>query len=511
MTEKLMLDKLIKGMLVGGWQAIPFFLDNQVVVDSRQCNPGDFFIALSGDRFDGHNFLSEVAKIRASGAMIEENVFIHAISSLVIDETNCWWKKIPIITVPNTRQSLIDFAYAWRRQYDPVSIIVIGSNGKTTVKEMIASICREAVGPYRMLASKGNFNNSIGLPLSLLRLRENIKLAVFEIGMNHPGETILLAKAACPDIVVINNAQREHQEHMKTVYAVAVEHASAISALDNNGVVVIPSDDLFANIWRKAAGTRRVIEFSLRNEAVDCRELTDNCVIGFLQGLSFADEGSLKKFSHQQLKIYSKNMNFNVNMHIAGKHSALNALAAASVGLACNLSEKSIQLGLENFRPVSGRLQQILLTRYPYEGIILIDDSYNANPDSVRAAIDVLCSQYGKRIMVFGDMGEVGQKTIEEHNQVGRYAAFSDIDVLFTIGRNSFYAWEAFRTFKKNIAEGGHFTCYESLLKAIEHYCILKSRESGLISILVKGSHFMEMNKVINYLSFVNNNKDYIF
>lgn len=500
-----MIHELIKSSFVRSDKVL-FPLDNQIVIDSRKCSQGDFFIAIPGKHYDGHDFLTEVADIPVSGALIEERFFVRAVSDIFDKSHNqYWWQKIPIVMVSDTRKALLELASVWRRRYDFISAVVIGSNGKTTVKEMVASIFKKAVGPSGTLASMGNFNNDIGLPLSLLRLRKNIVLAVFEVGMNHPGETFPLVKAAGPQVLLINNAQREHQEHMKSVLAVAKEHASAIASLDDSGVVIIPSEDRFSHVWRKAAGKRRIIEFSLKKTSIDSKEIGANRVIGYLHASSIANENFLNRFLYQELEIRSKTMNFIAKIHVAGIHSALNAVAAASIGVACNLNEDSIREGLESFRPLPGRLHQTLLQNPPYDGVVLIDDTYNANPDSVYAAIDVITSRRGKRIMIFGDMGEVGERVIEEHYKIGLYAAYAGIDVLFTIGINSQYAWSAFCSARRSVYEGGHFACYKTLLNAIHNYFFLSHRQGCLMSLLVKGSRFMEMNRLIHQLSSLTN------
>lgn len=510
MSNILMIQNLIECSLVCDWTVVPFDLERKITIDSRQCVSGDFFIAIAGENFDGHDFLTDVAKLPVAGALVEEHFFKKAYSMNMknIDRYQCWWDKIPILTVSNTRQALLNLASAWRRQHnDVLSAVVIGSNGKTTVKEMVALIFREAIGNNRVLSSLGNYNNDIGLPLSVLGLRKHIQLAVFELGINHPGETYRLAEVAKPNIVLINNAQKEHQEYMKSVEAVAMEHASAILALNSQGILIIPADDLYAHIWRKAAGPCRVIEFSLQTDCVDESNLTSDRVIGRLHPTSCTNVLiEAKPLVPQNLEIFSKNVRFKVSLHMAGKHNALNAVAATAVGIACNLNQDAIRLGLEKFQPIAGRLKQTFLFNKHYAGLILLDDSYNANPDSVRAALDVLSDQCGKKIMIFGDMGEIGENIIEEHSQIGCYAAFAKIDAFFTIGNNSCYAWRTFCFNKKCSTHGGHFLLKKELLEAVNQYFLSYANDKELVYLLIKGSNFMHMDYFVQHFMMENLN-----
>ena len=222
---------------------------SKVGSDSRQISAGELFITLSGERFDAHDFLLDVAKAGASAALISK-------------QEKCP-ENLAAVCVTDTRVGLAALAKAWRKQHSIPVALVTGSNGKTTVKEMIASIFKAAVGDERTLVTKGNLNNDIGLPLTLLRMRSSDRLAVIELGMNHPGETAQLADIAAANIALINNAQREHQEFMATVAAVAEEHADALRALPQDGVAVFPADSEFSELWREVAGGRKIIDFVL--------------------------------------------------------------------------------------------------------------------------------------------------------------------------------------------------------------------------------------------------------
>jgi len=328
---------------------------SRIGTDSRQIDAKELFIALSGERFDAHDFLSDVAKAGAAGA-------------LVSNKDRCP-TKLPAILVNDTRIGLGALAKAWRANHPIPLALVTGSNGKTTVKEMIASIFRATVGEAHTLVTKGNLNNDIGLPLTLLRLRSTDQLAVVELGMNHPGETAQLANIAQSSIALINNAQREHQEFMTTVAAVAQEHSDAIRALTKDGIAIFPADSEFADVWREAAAGRKIIDFILLSGQSTLRA----AVMGRL-------------LSNGHLQVQTDSSSIEVQLNTLGSHNARNALAASAVAIAAGISLEKIKEGLEAFSPVNGRMQAKKID----PNHTLIDDSYNANPDSVRAAIDAL-------------------------------------------------------------------------------------------------------------------------
>jgi len=432
--------------------------------DTRKIQPGEFFIALSGEHFDAHQFLGEIAKSAASAAMIS-------------NPSQCP-ENLAAVCVTDTREGLGQLAKAWRAKHPIPLALVTGSNGKTTVKEMIAAIFRSAVGESATLVTQGNLNNDIGLPLTLLRLRSSDHLAVIELGMNHPGETAELAAIAQANIALINNAQREHQEFMASVAAVAQEHSDVIKALPLNGVAVFPADSEFSSFWKKVAGDRKVIDFALSAPAV---------VSGILLG-------------NGHLQINTDNGSIEVQLKTLGLHNATNALAAAAVALAANLSLENIQNGLEAFSPVSGRMQSSQLNAQ----CTLIDDSYNANPDSVRAAIDALKQTRGASWLVLGDMGEVGEQGPAFHHEVGVYAAQQGIDQLFAIGEQSQLAVQGFNEIKQKHqldSRAKHFAELDNLQADLALALKTKCTESAeKIHILIKGSRFMRMERVVKAL-----------
>jgi UDP-N-acetylmuramoyl-tripeptide--D-alanyl-D-alanine ligase len=423
-----------------------------VFSDSRAVEAGGLFVALRGERFDGHDFVAEVLAKGAAAALVDQ-AFATAHPDL------------PLLVVDDTRRGLGQLAAHWRRQFSIPVIGVTGSNGKTTVKEMIAAILAAAHGEENRLATRGNLNNDIGLPLTVLRLRSHHKAAVIELGMNHPGETAELAAIAQPTIGLINNAQREHQEFMKTVAAVAEEHGALIDALDASGVVVIGADEEFADYWRGLAGSRPVRDFGIEKPA------------------AVGDRYHLDAHG-ADLELNTPEGTVALRLATAGVHNVRNALAAVAATTAAGVSLAAVKAGLEAFRPVKGRLQ----SKRGLKGAAIIDDSYNANPDSVRAAIDVLAALPGKRLLVLGDMGEVGDRGGEYHAEIGGHARSQGVDGLYTLGEMTVAT-------AHNFGGGSHFGSVDALVAA------LKPQLDASTTVLVKGSRFMRMERVVDALT----------
>jgi UDP-N-acetylmuramoyl-tripeptide--D-alanyl-D-alanine ligase len=417
--------------------------------DTRTLRAGDLFVALRGERFDANDFL---AQAKAAGA-------VAALAERGLAEAG-----LPGLLVPDAKAALGQLAAAWRRQQQLPVIAVTGSNGKTTTTQMIASILRAWVGDAA-LATEGNYNNDIGVPLTLLRLRHDDEVshraAVVELGMNHPGEIAPLAAMTQPTVALVNNAQREHQEFMATVEAVARENGAVIEALSNSGCAVFPAEDPCAPIWLELAGSRPHLSFALRGEAD---------VTGAAQWMG----------RHWAVELHTPAGTAPVALHMAGEHNVRNALAAAACALAAGAPLASIAQGLEAFRAVKGRSELKLDAR----GRTLIDDSYNANPDSVRAAIDVLAGMPGDGWLILGDMGEVGNDGPAFHREVGAYAAERGIAHLWTAGsaaRDTAAAYgPAARAFDTTAA----------LIAALDE-------QPRAAQILVKGSRFMKMEQVV--------------
>jgi len=434
---------------------------SRVHSDTRSLHAGDLFVAIRGENFDANRFVAQAASAGAAAA-------------LTSDADTLRQAGLPGIVVADTRRALGDLASGWRAQFTLPLIAVTGSNGKTTVTQMLAAILRCWQGDASM-ATHGNFNNDIGLPLTLLRLRSNHRASVVELGMNHPGEIARLAAIAQPTVALINNAQREHLEFMATVEAVAHENGAVIDALPIDGIAVYPQDDAFADIWRSMAGQRRCMVFSA-TPASDPSPLTDvACTTaawhdGAWQVQARTPAGSLQ-----------------FRLRMAGVHNLHNAMAAATCALAAGAPLKAIVDGLQAFEPVKGRSRSVALN-LAGKSCTLIDDSYNANPDSVDAALVMLASLPAPRLMVLGDMGEVGDQGPLFHAQAGARAQALGIDVLFTLGELSAHAARAF-------SGARHFATMDELIEAAR-------RQAGdYASILVKGSRFMQMEKLVDALT----------
>lgn len=421
-----------------------------VSTDSRQVAIGNLFVALRGERFDAHDYLNDVV---AKG-----------IAAVVVERVP-QGLAVPALVVPDTRIALGEIAAYWRRQFTLPVIGVTGSNGKTTVKEMVASILGAAFGADNYLATRGNLNNDIGVPLTVFRLNASYKAAVIELGMNHPGEIAAITAIAQPTVGLVNNAQREHQEFMESVEAVAMENGGVIQGLPADGVAVFPADEAYTALWRTYAGQRKVMTFGLSADAdVTCK-------------FQVNDFGS-------DLSITAGGKQFQVKLSAAGVHNVRNALAATACALAIGVPEDAIIRGLEAFAPVNGRLQH----KTARSGALVIDDTYNANPDSVRAAIDVLSHAAAPRVLVLGDMGEVGDEGPQFHVEIGEYARDQGIERLLTLGELARHASTVFGMGAQ------HFDDIDSINRAAEAFV------SAGTTALVKGSRFMKMERVVQHL-----------
>ena len=432
-----------------------------VRTDSRSVVAGDLFIALKGEKFDGSAFLAQ-AQAQGAVAVLFEAANLAQAQQLP-DLKNV---TVPAFCVSNARAALGDLAAQWRRQFELSLIGVTGSNGKTTVTQMIASVLRaDTASPS--LSTQGNLNNEIGVPLTLFNLRPEHHRAVVELGMNHPGEIEVLAQFAQPTIGLVNNAQREHQEFMSTVEAVAIENGEVIRALPAKGVAVFPAQDAYTELWQKLAGARQVLTFGLTQGDVQAHDI-------------------VWRNGAWSFQLWTPQAALACRLNIAGRHNILNALAATACALAAGMSLPDIVKGLESFEPVKGRSKSC---EWQIDGhaFTLVDDTYNANPDSVRAAIEVLAELPAPRLLVLGDMGEVGLQGAEFHEEVGAYAHASGIQTLFTLGDLCRHSSQVF-------AGAKHFSDMESLQAKV------LSEISTYNSVLVKGSRFMKMERVVDAL-----------
>ncbi|APV48467.1 UDP-N-acetylmuramoyl-tripeptide--D-alanyl-D-alanine ligase [Betaproteobacteria bacterium GR16-43] len=420
-----------------------------VTTDSRRIATGDLFVALQGERFDGNAFAAEAVARGAAAALVSRRVEGDA--------------PVPQVLVPDTRVALGKLAAAWRARFSVPVVALTGSNGKTTVKEMIAAILASYCG-FRadLLATEGNFNNDIGMPLTLLRLRERHRYAVLEMGMNHAGEIDYLTRIAQPTVALVNNAHRAHVGLLGSVEAIARAKGEIYAGLRPNGIAILNADDAYAPLWRELNRDRRVVAFGFGEDAN---------VRGQVEG--------------DQLRLVTPTDAFAVTLQVAGEHNARNAVAACAAAFALEIPPHAIQHGLNGFAGVPGRQQH----RTASHGATVIDDTYNANPDSMKAAARVLGAARGRKVFVIGDMGEVGETGPQLHAEVGAFAKAQKIDRMLALGEAS---REAVRAFGSG-AE--HFATLEALLEAV------RAEDHPGTTILVKGSRFMQMERVAESLA----------
>ena len=425
-------------------------LVTSVDTDSRRVQPGQLFVALPGEKFDGHDFLPQVAAQGAAAALVSHTV-----------DT-----ALPVVQVSDTRLAMGQLAAYWRQHLGLPVIAVTGSNGKTTTKEMIAAIMQTHVGgASQVLATAGNFNNDIGMPLTLLRLRDTHRCAVIEMGMNHLGEIDYLTHLARPNVAVINNAGSAHIGELGSRENIAKAKGEIFAGLADDGIAVINADSEFAGYWRSLNASRRVLTFGLNADA-DVRA----DIVAYEPVSSFT--------------LHYQGDSVTLTLAVPGAHNVLNALAAAAASLAVGANLQEAAQGLQSFGGVKGRLQ----LKTAANGAQVIDDTYNANPDSMKAALDVLQHYRQRSWFVMGDMGELGADAADMHTMVGRYAKDSGVDNLYALGTQSQLAAQAFGS------QGQHFDSLEALVAA------LKNNLAADDVVLVKGSRFMQMERVVNAL-----------
>jgi UDP-N-acetylmuramoyl-tripeptide--D-alanyl-D-alanine ligase len=431
-----------------------------VSTDTRLLAPHALFVALKGERFDGHDFLAQAAEQRAAGALVQKSGLEARGSGLAL----------PLLIVDNTRLALGSLAAYWRSKFSMPLVALTGSNGKTTVKEMLASILREAVldesrapsPESRVLATRGNLNNDIGVPLTLLELGPGHRYAVVEMGMNHAGEIRYLTRLAAPDVALVNNAGSAHFEFFGSVEAIARAKGEIFEGLQPGGTAVINADDRYADLWRALAGDRRVVEFGVsRPAAVSAR-----------YALRYLESEIVVRTPHGEAQAVLK---------APGLHNVRNALAASAAATALEVPAPAIARGLAGYAGIKGRLQK----KAALHGATLIDDTYNANPESIRAAIDVLAACPAPTILVLGDMGELGSRSTEFHRDIGAYARRQNISSLFAIGDATRETVAAFG------AAGAHAASLDDLLY------MLRASATPQSTLLVKGSRFMQMERVV--------------
>ena len=420
-----------------------------VTTDSRAVNPGELFVALVGENHDGHDFVAQAIGRGAVAALVSRRVGAAG--------------EVPQVVVEDTRRGLGRLAAAWRQRFALPVLALTGSNGKTTVKEMLASIlAAHCGGRDAVLATEGNLNNDIGLPLMLLRLRERHRYGVFEMGMNHAGEIDYLTRLAAPGVALVNNAQRAHVGLLGTVEAIARAKGEIYAGLRPGGVALVNEDDAFAGTWKALNAGRRIVTFGF-SEAADVRG----------------------RLADGQLRLVTPGDAFAVTLRVPGEHNAMNAIAACAAAFALEVPQQAIQAGLAAYAGTPGRLER----RRAEGGALVIDDTYNANPDSLKAAIRVLAAQAGRRVLVMGDMGELGDAAPQLHAEVGAFAKESGIEALLATGPLCRQAVQAF-------GEGArHLEAVDAVIAAAR----AESRSGA--TVLVKGSRAMRMERVADALA----------
>ena len=424
----------------------------KISTDSRQPQDGCIFFALQGERFDAHDFVADVLTKNPLAVVVR--------ADFALDDER-------LIKVDNTQQALADLARAWRNQMNPKVFGITGSSGKTTVKEMLTCILRFNVGSEKVWATQGNFNNEIGLPLTLLQLTEQHQYAVIEMGMNHFGELSRLTRIACPDVALVNNAQRVHIGcGFDGVADIAKAKSEIYEGLNEQGIGIYLAEDQYAAVFKSAISPRTAVSF------------------GLSQGDIFASEIKLAPLS-SEFVLHIKEQTQKISLPVAGRHNISNALAAVSLALQAGISLENCAKALENFQNIKGRLQQ----KVAQNGAKLIDDTYNANPDSMRSAIDVLVQFPEPRILVMGDLGELGDTAPQLHAEVGEYARLSGVTYFFTLGELSDYAAKSYG------ASARHFADVDMLVAAVR--ALLNDKTT----VLVKGSRFMKMERVVEALT----------
>lgn len=417
--------------------------------DSRAVQAGQLFIAIRGEHFDGHDFIASARDKGAAAALVSSTVNV----------------DIPMLRVTDVRRAMGLLARHWRKLLDLPLVAVTGSNGKTTVKEMLGSILRLKAP---VLVTQGNLNNDIGVPLTLYGLGREHACAVIEMGANHPGEIGWLSHIAQPTVAVITQCAPAHLEGFGSVEGVAHAKAEIFEGLCKNGIAIINADDKYAGIWRDKSSTHRQISFGMQQKA----DLTATSI-------ATDNQSTLNCFT-----LNTPAGTTDISLQLPGRHNIMNALAAAACATGLDIDLETIRQGLENMRAVRGRLQVLRGLRHS----ILVDDTYNANPASLQAALDVLSDLPGRRWLVLGDMGELGAETAKLHAEAGAQARETGVEKLFAVGP---FSCEAVQRFGPG---GFHFASIEALIDQLQQEI---DRD---VCVLVKGSRAMHMERVIEHL-----------
>jgi UDP-N-acetylmuramoyl-tripeptide--D-alanyl-D-alanine ligase len=437
---------------VNGTQTGKDVLFSGVSIDGRSINTGDLYVAIKGERFDGHDFIQQASQAGAAGSLVEQ--------TKVTDN--------PSVSVEQTRLALGMLGKYWRQRFDFPVIAITGSNGKTTVKELTTAVLARR---YSMLATEGNLNNELGVPLTLLKLNTEHQAAVIEMGANHPGEIAYLANLVLPTIGVVTNAGAAHLEGFSDLQGVANAKGELFSALAENATAIINHDDVFYSDWKSLAGDRQTLSFGLSEQA----DIRANNI-----EMTHTTQGICSQF---QLEYLGQSQI--VNLPLSGLHNVVNGLAAAAVGIAADLTLAEIADGLASVAPVSGRLQ----TLSGLNRSILVNDSYNANPSSFEAALQTIQGFGTERWCVLGDFGELGEHSESLHQQLAQQAKKHGIKRIFATGELARFTVAEF---------GDGATFYESQDALIT---ALKEQLNERVVVLVKGSRAQKLEKIVEAIT----------
>lgn len=444
MKQGFAMDLTDLASVVGGQLRGPGVAVSGVSTDTRTIVPGALFVALKGKHFDGHAFVAQARARGASAALLEQ----------AVDD------PLPQVKVADTRFALGRLAADWRRRFERPVVAVTGSNGKTTVKEMIASILGQA-GP--VLATAGNLNNDIGVPLTLLRLGPEDRFAVIEMGANRAGEIGYLSGLARPDVALITNAGPAHLEGFGDLKGVVQAKGEIFQGVRSEGVAVLNADDPYFTDWRALAGAARMMRFGLIQPA----EISARDLVIESEGSSFVLVTPLGETE--------------IQLSLPGRHNVLNALAASAAAVVLGLDLKDIKAALAALASLPGRLR----IRRGIGGVRVLDDTYNANPGSLRAGLELLTRFPGEHYLVLGDFAELGAEAASSHREIGEQARAAGVSRLYTLGRLSGFAAQAF-------GEGGqHFSGQQPLLAALQDV------QQMNVTLLIKGSRCMRMEQLV--------------
>ena len=444
--------EIASGRLIGQDQTI-----SALNTDSRTLVAGEVFLALKGENFDGHQYLAQAQGKGCSAVIVEQTSNIN----------------IAQIVVKDTRQALADIGAYVKATVAPKTVAITGSSGKTTVKEMTAAILSRL---GNVLATKGNFNNDIGVPLTLLRLTPAHDFAVIELGANHQGEIAFTSALVKPDVALINNIAAAHLAGFGDLNGVATAKGEIFTGLVDGGTAIYQAQNPWANIWQSALENKKVFCFS-------------DQVSGEQAHACYAQNIRLDRQGRGHFTLCSAQGEIDIKLPLVGEHNIYNALGAASIALAFDASLADIQQGLMDMDDVKGRLNVIKLT----DNMTVIDDTYNANVESVKAAIRLLANYQGKQLLILGDMAELGTNAEQYHQEIGYYAKENQIDTLLTVGTLSKYIATAF--YGHNRLENLHFSEHKALLAELKPQLLAENKP---LTILVKGSRSAGMEKIVS-------------